>query len=168
MVVHDIPDERPLCEGDIFSLDAGVKLNGWHADTALTLAVGAISQESQRLIQATRQALEAGVVQCRPGARLGDVGHAIETVAVAAGFTVMDQLVGHGIGRSLYEDPQVPNRGEPGTGPVLQEGWVLAVEPMLTSGSGQIQLLPDGWGVKTADCCPAAHFEHTVAVAGCR
>ncbi|MDQ4148972.1 MAG: type I methionyl aminopeptidase [Actinomycetota bacterium] len=164
VVVHGIPGDQKLEEGDIFSADFGLILDGWHADSACTFAVGDIAPEARRLLEVTVQSLEAGIAQCRAGNRLGDVGHAIEEVVAKAGFSVVREFVGHGIGRSLHEDPQVPNFGEPGRGPMLEEGWVLAVEPMVTMGDWRTKILDDGWTVVTADSSLSAHFEHTVAV----
>jgi methionyl aminopeptidase len=164
MIVHGIPDDRALKEGDIFSADLGLILDGWHADSAYTFAVGEIAEEAELLLKATQAALEAGIAQCLPGNRIGDIAHAIQTVAEESGFSVVREFVGHGIGRSLHEDPQVPNYGKPGRGLVLEEGWVLAIEPMVNAGGSEAQMLEDGWGVVTADGSLSAHFEHTVAV----
>jgi methionyl aminopeptidase len=164
MIVHGIPDERALKDGDIFSADFGLILDGWHADSAYTFAVGEISHEAQELLEVTRAALDAGIERCWPGNRVGDIGHAIQAVVEKAGFSVVRQFVGHGIGRSLHEDPSVPNYGKPGRGPTLEEGMVLAIEPMVNAGGPETRLLDDGWGVVTADGSLSAHFEHTVAV----
>jgi methionyl aminopeptidase len=164
MVVHGIPDDRALKEGDIFSADLGLILDGWHADSAYTFAVGEITEETEQLLKVTQAALEAGIVKCLPGNRIGDVAHAIQNVVEEAGFSVVREFVGHGIGRSMHEDPQVPNYGKPGRGPILEEGWVLAIEPMVNIGARETELLEDGWGVVTADGSLSAHFEHTVAV----
>jgi methionyl aminopeptidase len=164
VVVHGIPDDRELKEGDSCSAEFGLILDGWHADSAYTFAVGEVPDEASRLLKVTVESLEAGIALCRPGMRLGDVGHAIEAVVHRAGFSVVREFVGHGIGRSLHEDPQVPNFGPPGRGPVLEEGWVLAIEPMVNMGGWRTRLLDDGWTVVTADHSLSAHFEHTVAV----
>ncbi|MGQ0680198.1 MAG: type I methionyl aminopeptidase [Actinomycetota bacterium] len=164
VIVHGIPDGTVLEEGDIVSADFGLILGGWHADSAFTFPVGNIGSEAQRLLDVTSAALEAGIARCRPGKTLGDVGWAIDQVATDAGFSVVKELVGHGIGRSMHEDPQVANHGDPGRGQVLEEGWVLAIEPMVTIGTDEVALLPDGWGLVTADGSLSAHFEHTVAV----
>lgn len=164
MIVHGIPDERALKSGDIFSADLGLILDGWHADSAYTFVVGDVIEDVQRLLETTQAALEAGIARCWPGNRIGDVGHAIQTVVERAGFSVVRELVGHGIGRSLHEDPQVPNYGKPGRGPILEEGWVLAIEPMVNTGGPEARVLDDGWGIVTADGSLSAHFEHTVAV----
>ncbi|HEX2052810.1 MAG TPA: type I methionyl aminopeptidase [Actinomycetota bacterium] len=164
MVVHGIPDGRKLNEGDIFSADFGLILDGWHADSAYTFPVGTVSEEARKLLEVTRAALAAGIACCRPGNRLGDIGYAIQQVVERAGFSIVREFVGHGIGRSMHEDPQVPNYGKPGRGPVLEEGWVLAIEPMVNTGGWETKLLADNWSVVTADGSLSAHFEHTVAV----
>lgn len=164
-VVHGIPSPyRKLVEGDILSVDVGVKLDGWFADAAVTLPVGAVDEETQRLLDVTREALRKGIEQARVGRRLGDIGHAVQSTAEAAGFSVVRELVGHGIGREPHEDPQVPNYGQPGRGPKLEEGLVIAIEPMLNAGVSDVRTLPDRWTVVTADRRRSAHFEHTVAV----
>ncbi|CAN5795135.1 type I methionyl aminopeptidase [soil metagenome] len=164
MVVHGIPDGRKLKEGDIFSADFGLILEGWHADSAYTFPVGEVSAEARKVLQVTQDALAAGIACCRPGNRLGDVGNAIQRIIEQAGMSVVREFVGHGIGRSLHEDPQVPNYGKPGRGPVMEEGWVMAIEPMVNIGGWQTKVLDDQWGVVTADGSLSAHFEHTVAV----
>jgi methionyl aminopeptidase len=164
-VVHGIPSaRRKLQSGDIVTVDAGVKLDGWFADAARTFAVGDIDENTARLLAVTRQALVAGIEQARPGNRLGDIGHAIQEVAEAAGFGVVRDLVGHGIGREPHEEPQVPNYGRPGRGLRLQAGLVLAIEPMVNAGDPGIRTLPDRWTVVSADGSRSAHFEHTVAI----
>lgn len=164
-VVHGIPSPyRKLEEGDIISVDVGVKLEGWFADSAMTFPVGPIAEDTRRLLDVTRAALAAGIAQATPGNRLGDIGHAIQTVAEQAGFTVVRELVGHGIGREPHEDPQVPNFGNPGRGPLVEEGLVIAIEPMVNLGVAEVRTLPDRWTVVTADHRQSAHFEHTVAV----
>lgn len=163
-VVHGIPGAQQLRPGDILSFDCGLILDGWHADSARTVAVGEIDPETQRLLSTTAEALRAGIDQCSPGRRLGDVGAAIQQVVEKANYSVIPVLVGHGIGRSMHEDPQVPNLGTPGEGEELQEGWVMAVEPMVAAGGAEVRLRPDRWTLVTADGSPAAHFEHTVAV----
>jgi methionyl aminopeptidase len=164
MVVHGIPGRYRLQRGDIISVDVGVTLDGWVADAARTFAVGEIDVGAENLLQATRQALFAGVEQCRPGNRVGDVSHAIERVIEEGGLSVIRSLVGHGVGRSMHEDPQVPNYGRPGKGPLLEEGMVLAVEPMTTAGRPAVRVGGDGWGIFSQDDSLAAHFEFTVAV----
>lgn len=164
-VVHGIPSPyRQLKEGDIISVDVGVKLDGWFADSANTYPVGEVDEETERLLQVTRDALRDGIGEARPGQRLGDIGHVIQKRAEDAGFSVVRELVGHGIGRDPHEDPQVPNFGEPGRGPRLEEGLVIAIEPMVNAGGFEVRTLPDRWTVVTADQRRSAHFEHTVAV----
>lgn len=163
-VVHGIPDGRPLREGQIVSLDLGAVVDGFHGDVAVTVPVGMVAEEIARLLAVTREALYRGIAAIRPGRRLGDVGAAIQACAEAAGCSVVRDFAGHGIGRALHEDPQVPNFGEPGTGPQLRVGMTLALEPMLTLGGFEVTLDDDGWTVRTQDGRPAAHFEHTVAV----
>jgi methionyl aminopeptidase len=164
-VVHGIPkSSRKLAEGDIVSIDVGVVLDGWFSDSAHTLPVGHVDGETRRLLDVTRQALRLGIDQARPGNRVGDIGHVIQTHAEAAGFSVVRELVGHGIGREPHEDPQVPNFGSPGQGARLEAGLVLAIEPMVNLGVAEVRTLPDRWTVVTADHRRSAHFEHTVAV----
>src|SRR5690606_19249872 len=146
------------------SIDVGVLLDGWYADSAKTFPVGEIDAEAVRLLEVTERALAAGIEQAVPGKRLGDVGHAIQTTAERAGFSVVRDLVGHGIGRKPHEDPQVPNVGRPGRGLRLQEGMVLAIEPMINEGTAEVRTLADRWTVVTRDRRRSAHFEHTVAV----
>jgi methionyl aminopeptidase len=164
-VVHGIPSaRRKLKSGDIVSVDAGVKLGGWFVDAARTFPVGKVAPKTQALLDTTQQALQAGIAQARAGNRLGDVGHAIQAVAQAAGLGIVRDLVGHGIGREPHEEPQVPNYGERGRGLALQQGLVLAIEPMLNEGGPSVRTLADRWTVVTADRSRSAHFEHTVAV----
>lgn len=164
-IVHGIPSsKRVLKEGSIISIDCGVFLEGLHADSATTVAVGAISPEAQRLLDVTERCLEAGLAAAVLGNHVGDIGHAVQTVAEDAGFGVVRELVGHGIGSRFHEDPQVPNFGSPKRGPRLQAGMTLAIEPMITVGSPETRTLEDKWTVVTADGSLAAHFEHTVAV----
>ncbi len=163
-VVHGIPGKRVLKDGDIISLDTGAILDGWHGDATITVPVGEISEETQRLLAATYGALEAGIAQCRPGKRIGDIGHAIQTYAESRGYGVVRQYVGHAIGRQLHEDPQVPNYGDPGTGTLLRKGMVLTIEPMLTIGTYETHTLADKWTVVTNDGKWAAQYEHTVAI----
>ena len=164
-VVHGIPSaKRVLAEGSVIKVDAGVRLDGWYADAAVTLPVGAIDEPTVRLLETTKQALQAGIAEARPGQRLGDVGHAIQRVADQAGFSVVRDLVGHGIGRDPHEEPQVPNYGQPGRGLRLQTGLVLAIEPMINAGGAEVRTLPDRWTVVTVDRKRSAHFEHTVAI----
>jgi len=164
-VVHGIPsDRRVLRAGDIVSIDAGVRLDGWYSDAAITCAVGEVDQVSARLLEVTRRALAAGIEHATTRHRLGDVGAAVEAVAEADGFTVVRDLVGHGLGRGPHEEPQVPNYGTPGKGIRLREGMVIAIEPMVNVGSSDVRTLADRWTVVTADGSRSAHFEHTVAI----
>jgi methionyl aminopeptidase len=164
-VVHGIPSaHRRIKEGDIVGLDLGCIVEGYYADCAFTLAIGEIPPRVQALLDATRESLEAGIAECRPGRRLSDVSHAIQVHVEKHGFSVVRAFVGHGIGRALHEEPQVPNFGDPGRGPQLKPGMVLAVEPMVTMGSWEVRVLDDGWTAVTKDGSLAAHFEHTIAV----
>jgi methionyl aminopeptidase len=163
-VVHGIPGSRVLRDGDLLSIDIGTTLQGYVSDCAVTVAVGNISREAQRLLSVTRECLTIGIGQMQPGKRLGDIGAAVQGHAERNGYGVVRELVGHGVGRSMHEEPQVPNYGEPGTGMDLRAGLVLAIEPMITEGGPKIRILNDGWTVVTADGKLAAHFEHTIAV----
>ena len=164
MVVHGIPGPYALGDGDILSVDVGVTLGGFVGDSAYTFAIGEISADAQRLLDTCQAALAAGIEQCRVGNRLSDIGHAIQTVTEAEGFGVVRSLVGHGIGRQMHEEPQIPNYGEPGRGPELAPGMVFAIEPMITFGAPEVVLHDDEWSISTADGSLAAHFEHTVAI----
>lgn len=163
-VIHGIPDDRPLVEGDLLSIDCGAVVEGWHGDAAFTMGIGALSDEARRLLVAADEALAAAVAAMVPGGRLGDVGHAVETTAARHGFDVVRDYCGHGIGRAMHEDPDVPNYGRAGRGARLRPGNVLAIEPMLVAGDDETDVLDDGWAVVTADGRWAAHTEHTVAV----
>ena len=165
-IVHGIPSpERSVKDGDLLKLDFGAIWEGFHGDSAVTVIVGEpASAEADKLVRVTEEALEAGIAQIRPGGRLSDVGAAVEQVARGAGFEVVREYVGHGIGRNLHEDPQIPNYGKAGRGPVLKPGLVVAVEPMVNVGGWETSLLPDGWTVVTEDGSLSAHFEHTIAV----
>jgi methionyl aminopeptidase len=163
-VVHGIPSPRKLVEGDIVSLDMGVKLNGFYGDSAITVPVGRVAPEVLDLLRITQEALERGIEQVRPGGRISDIGHAIQQHVEAHGFSVVREFVGHGIGASLHEEPQIANYGEPGRGPRLVEGMVLAIEPMVNMGRPAVKVLSDGWTAVTRDGSLSAHFEHTVAV----
>lgn len=164
-VVHGIPSPyRTVKAGDILTIDVGVKLNGWFADSAVTYPVGELDEETRSLLAVTREALEVGIEAARAGNHLGDIGHVIQERVEGAGFTVVRELVGHGIGRDPHEDPQVPNFGAPGQGPRLEEGLVIAIEPMVNVGGPDVRTMPDRWTVVTADQRRSAHFEHTVAV----
>lgn len=165
VIVHGIPsDSVVLEEGDILSIDCGAIIEGWHADAAVTIPIGEIDDESQRLIDVTRRSLEAAIEQVVEGKRLGDIGAAVEGLAEAAGFSVVREYVGHGIGTAMHEEPQVPNYGPPGRGLKLREGMVLAIEPMVNAGGPETRVLEDGWTVVTRDGSRSAHFEHTIAV----
>jgi methionyl aminopeptidase len=165
VIVHGIPSEKVvLREGDILSIDCGAIIEGWHADAALTVPVGDIDDESKRLLEVTRTSLEAAIEHVTQSDRLGDIGAAVEGVAEAAGFSVVREYVGHGIGTAMHEEPQIPNYGPPGRGLKLKEGMVLAIEPMVNAGGAATELLADGWTVVTKDRRRSAHFEHTVAV----
>lgn len=164
-VVHGIPGERPLREGAIVSIDLGAEVDGFHGDVAVTVPVGRVNGIVQRLLQVTREALTRGIDAIRPGARLGDVGATVQRHVEAAGFSVVRDFAGHGIGRSLHEEPQVPNFGQPGTGALLREGMTIAIEPMVNLGTHEVIMDEDGWTVRTKDRKVSAHFEHTVAVA---
>ena len=163
-VVHGIPGDRKLKEGDIIGIDCGVTLQGYVGDSAVTVPVGEISDELRRLLQTTRESLFEAIAQCQVGNRLGDVSHAVEAYVEPKGYSVVQNYCGHGIGRAMHEDPQVPNYGKPGSGPVLREGLVLALEPMINLGRHHTKQLKDGWTVVTLDGRPSAHFEHTVAI----
>jgi methionyl aminopeptidase len=163
-VVHGIPSKRPLVSGDIVSLDMGVKLEGFFGDSAVTVGVGQVSEDVKALLRVTEEALERGIVQVRIGARISDIGHAIQKHVEANGFSVVREFVGHGIGAALHEEPQIANYGEPGRGPRLAEGMTLAIEPMVNMGKASVKVLADGWTAVTRDGSLSAHFEHTVAV----
>ena len=164
MVVHGIPGAYALEEGDILSADVGVTLGGFVADSAYTFPVGEISADADLLLDACKAALDAGIEQCRVDNRLSDISHAIQVAAEDAGFSVVRELSGHGVGRSMHEDPQIPNVGEPGRGPVLTDGMTLAIEPMISAGRPEIYVHDDRWSISTKDGSLAAHFEHTVAL----
>jgi methionyl aminopeptidase len=163
-VVHGIPSKRRLKEGDIIGIDAGAVVEGYYGDAAVTIPVGKITPELQCLLEVTEQALYKGIAQAYPGNRLSDISHAVQTHVEEAGFAVVTDFVGHGIGRNLHEDPQVPNFGPPGQGPRLKEGMVLAIEPMVNRGGSAVRVLEDQWTVVTTDGSLSAHFEHTIAV----
>jgi len=164
-VVHGIPSRRRrLADGDVVSIDIGCIVDGWHADCARTWVVGSVPREMLDLVDATRRGMEAGIAAARDGGRLGDIGHAIESVAHERGYGIVRPFVGHGIGRSMHEDPQVPNYGRPGTGLAIEAGMCFAIEPMFTLGSDDVYVADDGWTVRTVDGSLAAHFENTIAV----
>lgn len=162
--VHGIPGRRRIQSGDVVSLDLGLVLDGFWADMGCTVAVGKVSPEAEHLIRVTEECLEIAIQQARPGGRLGDISAAVQRHAEANGFSVIRQFVGHGIGRQMHEAPQVPNFGEPGTGPELKPGMTLAIEPMVNQGGPDVYIKPDGWTVCTSDGSLSAYFEHTVAI----
>ncbi len=164
MVVHGIPGPYELRRGDILSIDVGVTYEGWVADAAITVPVGRAPTDAELLLTTTREALFAGIEQASPGNHLSDISHAVQTRVERDGLSVIRSLVGHGIGRSMHEDPQIPNFGEPGKGPELEQGMVLAIEPMVNAGGPEVRMGNDGWAVYSADDSLAAHFEFTVAV----
>lgn len=163
-VVHGMPGPRRLKAGDLVSLDFGVLYDGYYGDAAITVPVGEVSPEARQLMKATEESLYAGIAEFKVGGRLSDISHAVQTTVESYGFSVIRQFVGHGIGRSLHEDPQIPNFGPRGKGPVLRVGMTLAIEPMTSAGSWEVKILADGWTAVTADGSLAAHFEHTVAL----
>jgi methionyl aminopeptidase len=164
MVVHGIPGDHRVEDGDLISVDVGITLDGLVADSAYTYAVGEIDSETQRLLDVGKEALVAGIAQARAGSRVGDISHAVQEVVEGAGFSVVRSLVGHGVGRHYHEDPQIPNYGPPGRGPLLQEGMTLAIEPMITAGRPEVYVHDDDWSISSVDESLAAHFEHTVAI----
>jgi methionyl aminopeptidase len=164
MVVHGIPGPYRLSKGDVISIDIGVTYDGWVADGAVTFAVGEVTPVADKLLEVTRRSLFDAVEQCRPGNRLGDVSHAVQTTVEAEGLSVVRSLVGHGIGRDMHEEPQIPNYGAAGKGPLLEAGMVLAVEPMTTAGRHMVRMGDDGWAIYAQDGSLAAHFEFTIAV----
>jgi methionyl aminopeptidase len=164
MVVHGIPGPGELRRGDVLAIDVGVVRDGWVADAAITVPIGSVTEEARKLLQTTREALFEGTEQVRPGNHLGDVSAAIQRRVELDGFSIIRSLVGHGIGRDMHEEPQIPNYGEPGRGPLLEEGMVLAIEPMVNAGGPLVRMGDDGWAVYSQDGSLAAHFEFTVAV----
>ena len=164
-VVHGVGNAtRRLMYGDFVKLDVGLVLNGWIGDTAVSVGVGVVSNEIERLKQATERALEAAIAQAREGNRVGDISATVEGSAIKAGYTIVRDFVGHGVGRELHEEPEIPNYGKAGTGPKLKAGMTLAIEPMLNMGRSEVRLLEDGWTIATVDGRPSAHFEHTILV----
>jgi methionyl aminopeptidase len=164
MVVHGIPGAHRIEEGDLISVDVGITLAGLIADSAYTFGVGEITDEARRLLEVCEEARDAGIEQARPGNHVGDISHAVQTVVEGGGFSVVRALVGHGVGRSYHEDPQIPNFGESGRGPLLQAGMTIAIEPMITAGGAEVYVHDDDWSISTEDGSLAAHFEHTVAI----
>jgi methionyl aminopeptidase len=163
-VVHGIPSDRKLRQGDIIKIDCGATLSGYVGDAAISVGVGQISGDLERLMETTRESLFRAVEKMIPGNRLYDVSYAVQAYVEERGYSVVREFCGHGIGQRMHEDPQVPNYGRPGTGPRLKEGWVLAIEPMVNAGTHEVTVLADGWTVKTKDGRPSSHFEHTVAI----
>jgi methionyl aminopeptidase len=163
-IVHGIPGPRELKDGDILSLDFGVHVEGYHGDSAVTVPIGGISPDVERLLTATRDSLYCGIEQMVEGHRLSDIGHAVQVRAERDGFSVVRQFVGHGIGKALHEPPQIPNYGDPGRGPRLRPGMVFAIEPMVTNGTHEVRMLDDEWTAVTADGSLSAHFEHTILI----
>ena len=163
-VVHGFPSSYQLLEGDIFSIDVGVTLEGFVGDTAATIPVGRVSEDRLKLIRVTEECLQLAIEQCRVGNHIGDIGWAVQSHAEAHGYSVVRDYVGHGIGRRMHEDPQIPNYGKPGKGPKIKKGYVFAVEPMINIGSEHTKTLKDGWTVVTLDGEPSAHVEHTIAI----
>ncbi|MGA3288290.1 MAG: type I methionyl aminopeptidase [Bacteroidota bacterium] len=163
-VVHGIPSKRMLKDGDLLSIDVGVKKNGFYGDGACSFAIGEVSEEKQRLMRVTQESLAKGIEQAVAGKRVHDVSNAIQRHVEANGFSVVRDLVGHGVGRKLHEEPSIPNFGEPGTGVVLKDGMTLAIEPMVNAGTWRVKIAADGWTVLTVDGKPSAHFEHTIAI----
>lgn len=164
MVVHGIPNNKPLTEGDIISVDCGVLLNGFYGDQAYTFAVGEIKPEVNRLLEVTKKSLYLGIEQLVAGNRIGDVSHAIQSYTEKHGYGVVRELVGHGLGRKMHESPEVPNYGKKGSGPLIKNGLVVAIEPMINLGTRKVKQLKDGWTIVTQDGKPSAHYEHNVAV----
>ncbi|NBR45828.1 MAG: type I methionyl aminopeptidase [Verrucomicrobia bacterium] len=163
-VVHGIGGPRRLAYGDVVKLDVGIVLDGWVGDTATTVALGAVTPSRQQLLERTQAALYAGIAAARGGARLGDISHAVESTVTKAGYSVVREFVGHGVGRKLHEEPQVPNFGRAKTGPTLRPGMTLAIEPMVNEGSAEVRILRDGWTAVTADGRDSAHFEHVILI----
>ena len=163
-VVHGIPTDKPLENGDIISVDCGVLMNGFYGDHAYTFEVGEVSAEVKQLLEVTKKSLYLGIEQCKAGNRIGDIGHAIQNYTESFGYGVVKELVGHGLGRTMHEEPQVPNYGKRGRGKLLKNGMVLAIEPMINMGTAKIHQLNDGWTILTRDRLASAHFEHDVAI----
>lgn len=163
-VVHGIPNSKPLQEGDIISIDCGTKLRGFCGDSAYTFCVGDVSEEVKTLLRTTRESLYKGIEQAKEGNRIGDIGSAIQTYCEKRGYSVVRELVGHGVGREMHEAPEVPNYGRPGTGPLIKNGMCIAIEPMINMGGKKVVFENDGWTVRTKDRKPSAHFEHTIAI----
>ena len=163
-VVHGIGGPRRLAYGDVVKLDVGILLNGWVGDTATTVGLGAITPARQKLLERTQASLHAGIQKARNGARLGEISHAVETTVKAAGYSVVKEFVGHGVGRKLHEEPQIPNFGRANSGPILRPGMTLAIEPMVNEGIDEVRIMKDGWTAVTADRRDSAHFEHVILI----
>ncbi len=164
-VIHGLPDKKKIIRsGDIVSIDVGAEINGWQGDNAYTFAVGQVSPSAEKLLRVTKECLSLGIAAAKPGNRIGDIGNAVQTHAEQNGFSVVREYVGHGIGRDLHEDPEVPNYGAKGRGPRLMPGMTIAIEPMINEGTCSVKVLPDGWTVKTKDGLLSAHFENTIAI----
>lgn len=164
-VIHGLPDKKKIIRnGDIVSIDVGVDINGWQGDNAYTFAVGQVSPSAEKLLRVTKECLSLGIAAARPGNRIGDIGNAVQTHAEQNGFSVVREYIGHGIGKDLHEDPEVPNYGAKGRGPRLMPGMTIAIEPMINEGTCSVKVLPDGWTVKTKDGLLSAHFENTIAI----
>jgi methionyl aminopeptidase len=164
MVVHGIPDKTRLKDGDILGVDVGVTMDGYIADAAMTYPVGEITELARKLLEVTEESLRRGIAQCRVGNHVGDISHAVQSYVESHGFSVVQSMVGHGVGRDMHEDPQVPNFGPPGQGPELRDGMVLAIEPMVNAGRYEVQMGDDSWAIYSKDGSLSAHFEHTVAI----
>jgi methionyl aminopeptidase len=164
VIVHGIPDRQPLKDGDILGIDCGVLYKGYYGDAARTYAIGEVSEDAQRLMDATRRSLELAVEQMQPGVRLGDISHTVQSYIESQGYSIVRDFVGHGVGSSLHEEPQLPNYGKPGRGPKLKPGLVLAIEPMVNAGKPKVKMDKDGWTARTEDGSLSAHFEYSVAV----
>ncbi len=163
-VVHGFPNQQPLQEGDIISIDFGLVIDGFYGDSAVTIPVGEINKTTQRLLDVTKESLELGIAAAQPGGRLSDISHAVQSRVECDHFSVVREFVGHGIGRQLHEDPQIPNYGPPARGPILKVGMTMAIEPMVNIGLPAVKVLQDGWTAVTIDGCHSAHFEHTIAI----
>ncbi len=163
-IVHAVPGKRKLKEGDILSLDLGIRFEGYYTDMAITIPIGRIDKKTRKLIKITKEALKIGIKQTKPGSHLGDIGYAIQKYVEKNGFNVVRELVGHGVGKKVHEEPKIPNYGNPGQGPELKVGMVLALEPMVTVDDWQVEKTKDGWGYKTVDNSLSAHFEHTITI----
>jgi methionyl aminopeptidase len=164
VVVHGVPNDTPLVDGDIVSVDCGTLLNGFNGDSCYTFRVGEVSEEVARLLEVTKQALYEGIASAQQGKRIGDIGYAVQTLCESSGYGVVREFVGHGIGHKMHEDPQVPNYGRRGNGPMIKSGLCIAIEPMITMGTPKVYMTDDKWTIRTRDGKPAAHFEHTIAV----